>query len=312
VRFVPFVRFTGLGLALAASLATAPAARAYDVLTPTQALGMGGASRAWAVGDAGPLLNPSGMTLLKAYTIEGLYSYATRASDQFLHASIVDNTSAYNLAGGLYYTYRSAEGSSHGHEAGLSLAFPFGNYVALGGTLKYVNLTGFDTMATPDATDGGVTFDLGLTARPTGVLTIGVVGANLRPLHNSEAPQTIGYGVAVLPTPELLLTADGLTHLSENYYTGQKGTSGMVGAAYTLAGKVALRAGGGYDSVIKNGYGTLGFSAISEIGALDVGVRQDLFKTEGPARETIVNVSLRLFIPASQTQPDLSAPVNGP
>ncbi len=295
---------------MAAGLAVAPAAHAFEELTPTQPLGMGGASRAWAVGDAGPLMNPSGMTLLKAYTIEGLYSYGTRDSDQFLHASIVDDTSSYNLAGGVYYTYHSASGTlpGHGHEAGLSLALPFGPFVALGGTLKYYNLSGGDA---PNGNDGGVSFDLGLTVRPTELLSIGVVGANLRPLHTSQATQSIGYGVALLPTPALLLAADGLTRFTPDNLTGRKGTSAMAGATYTLAGKVAFRAGGGYDAVTRNGYGTLGFSAISEIGALDAGVRQDLFRDDGVARETVVNVSLRLFIPASQTQQDPTAFVNG-
>jgi hypothetical protein len=302
-------RSIGIGLAIAASLALAPAARAFEELTPTQPLGMGAASRAWAVGDAGPLMNPSGMTLLKEYTIEGLYSYGSRLSDQFLHASIVDDTSSYNLAGGLYYTYHSASGAlpGHGHEAGLSLALPFGPYVALGGTVKYYNLSGGDA---PNGNDGGVTFDVGATVRPSPLLSIGVVGANLRPLHTSQATQSIGYGVALLPTPELILVADGLTRLTPDNLTGRKGTSAMAGATYTLAGKVSFRAGGGYDAVTGNGYGTLGFSAISQIGALDAGVRQDLFQNAGMPRDTVVNVSLRLFIPASQTPPDSSPFVN--
>jgi hypothetical protein len=306
---VRFVRFTGLALAVAATLAAAPAARAFEELTPTQALGMGGASRAWAVGDAGPLLNPSGMTLQKAYTIEGLYGYANRLSDQYLHASIVDDTSSYNVAGGVYYTYHTASGAlaGHGHEAGVSLAFPFSNFVAIGGTVKYFNLTGGDA---PNGNDGGVTFDLGLTARPTGVLSLGVVGANLRPLHTSQATQSVGYGVALLPTPALVVTADGLTRFTPDNLTGRKGTSAMAGASYTLFEKVAFRAGGGYDAVTQNGYGTLGASALSDIGALDVGVRQDLLASQGTVRETVVNVSLRLFIPASQTQTDPSTFVN--
>jgi hypothetical protein len=294
---------------MAVTLAAAPSARAFEELTPTQALGMGGASRAWAVGDAGPLMNPSGMTLVKAYTVEGLYGYASRLSDQFLHASIVDDTSSYNLAGGVYYTYHTASGDlpGHGHEAGASLAFPLGNYVAIGGTVKYFNLSGGDA---PDGHNGGVTFDIGLTARPTGVLSIGVVGANLRPLYTSQATQSVGYGVALLPTPALILTADGLTRLTADNQTGRKGTSAMAGATYTLAGKVAFRAGGGYDAVTQNGYGTLGLSAISEIGAIDAGVRQDLLHAEGTPRETVVGVSLRLFIPASQTQQDPTSFVN--
>ena len=58
-----------------------------------------------------PLLNPSGMSLTKAYTIDGTYGYASRLSEQFLHASIVDSTSPFNLAGGLYYTYHSSSPS---------------------------------------------------------------------------------------------------------------------------------------------------------------------------------------------------------
>ena len=302
-----FVRISGFAIA-AVALTAGSSAHAFEDFTPTGALGMGGGSRAWAVGDAGPLQNPSGMTLIKAYTLEGTYGYGTRLSDQFLHASVVDNTSNYNVAGGLYYTYDAANpsglGAGHGHEAGLSLAFPFGNYVAIGTTLKYFSLSGSDVAS---GHDGGVTFDLGMTVRPTQLLSIGVVGANLRSLENSQATQAIGYGVALLPRPNLVLEADGLTRLTADNLTGRKGTSAMAGASYVLIDKVGLRAGGGYDAVTGNGYGTLGLSAISEIGALDGGVRQDLFRADGRTRETVVGISLRLFIPASQTNPDASS-----
>lgn len=302
-----FVRISRLAIVAVALTAASPA-RAFEDFTPTQALGMGGGSRAWAVGDAGPLQNPSGMTLIKAYTLEGTYGYGTRLSDQFLHASVVDDTSTYNLAAGLYYTYGTSNpaggGAGHGHEAGLSLAFPFAQYVAIGTTLKYFNLSGADVSS---GHDGGITFDLGITVRPSQLLSIGVVGANLRSLENSQATQSIGYGVAVLPTPALVVEADGLTRLTADNLTGRKGTSAMAGGSYTLLGKVAIRAGGGYDAVTGNGYGTLGLSAVSEIGALDGGVRQDLFRPDGRSRETVVGISLRLFIPASQTNPDPSS-----
>ncbi len=107
-----------------------------------------------------------------------------------------------------------------------------------------------------------------------------MVGSNIRSLDNSQAPQAIGYGVAVLPTPALVLAADGLTRFTADSQTGRKGTSAMVGASYTLFGKMGLRAGGGYDAATGNGYATLGLSAISDIGALDGGVRQDLFRSQ--------------------------------
>jgi hypothetical protein len=58
--------------------------------------------------------------------------------------------------------------------------------------------------------------------------------------------------------------------------------------------------------VTGNGYGAAGFSAVSEVGAIDAGVRQDLFLHENSRRATIVAISLRLFIPSQQ--PSLTPP----
>ncbi|HSY37999.1 MAG TPA: hypothetical protein VLA79_00685 [Polyangia bacterium] len=308
-------------LAIALTSAVAANARAFEEFTPTEALGMGGASRAWAIGDEGPLLNPSGMSLTKAYTIDGTYGYASRLSDQFLHASIVDSTSPFNLAGGLYYTYHSSSPSglsAHGHEGGLALSFPFGPYVSIGATLKYFKLEDADVF---NNHDGGLTFDVGATIRPTQVVSLGLVGTNLRDLVTSQATQALGYGVALIPLTNMLVVADGLTRFTADNETGRKGTSLMGGAGYTFVGKLAVRAGGGYDASTGNGYLTFGLSGVSEIGAFDGGVRQDLTRSMlasgAEVRETVLQVSLRLFIPASQTDPSLDmqdsrAPVNNP
>jgi hypothetical protein len=309
-----------LAFVLAAVFAPSPA-RALEEFTPTLPLGMGGASRAWALGDAGPLLNPSGMSLEKAYTVGGTYGYASRLSDQFLHASIVDSTSSYGLAGGLYYTYSSSSPSGapggHGNEGGVALSMPIGPYVAVGGTLKYLWLAGDETF---NGNSGGLTFDVGVTVRPLPMISLGVVGANLRSLDNSQAPQSIGYGAAWLPFSHLIVALDGLTSLTADNYTGRKGTSIMGGGSYTLWDKLGMRAGGGYDASTGNGYATLGVTGIFQVGAVDASVRQDLTQGElAPGvpspRATVVGVSLRLFIPASQTQdpsqvsgPDFVAP----
>jgi hypothetical protein len=140
------------------------------------------------------------------------------------------------------------------------------------------------------------------------------VGANLRDLGNSQATQGIGYGVALIPTPSLVVALDGLTRFTADNQTGRKGTSVMAGGDFTIAGRFGARAGGGYDAVSGNGYLTVGFSALSEVGAFDAGLRQDLFRSEvSPGidrpRETVVGVSLRLFVPADQTPPDQTAPL---
>jgi hypothetical protein len=296
----------GLALALLTLLALARPARAFDEFVGARPLGTGGASRAWAVGDAGPLLNPSGMALSKAYNVEADYGFSSPRTDHYFHASVVDSTSAYNIAGGLYYTYHlnypDGLPSGHGHEAGLALSFPLGDYLALGGTLKYFNLSGGQAL---NGHDGGITFDLGATIRPHPMVTLGAVGANIRDLQNGEAPKAIGYGVAVFPVASLLLVADGLTYLSDNY-AGHKGTSVMGGGSFAFAERFEARVGGGYDAVSRNGYVSAGLSlSSSELGAIDLGFRQDVTRGDlgggvSSTRATVLGVALRLFVPSNQ------------
>jgi hypothetical protein len=294
-----------LVLASLLALVAAPA-RAFEEYQETRVLGMGGASRAFAIGGAGPLLNPSGMSLAKSYTVEGGYAYANRLSDNFLHASVVDSTSSYNIAGGLYYTYHFASPSGlpagHGHEAGAAVSLPFGEILAMGATVKYTRLSGGD--AAPDNHDGGVTFDIGATLKPTKTLSFGAVGTNLYDLHDGQFPRGIGYGAAFIPIPNLLVAADGRTSLDPGIY-GRKGTSIMAGGDFTIAQRVGVRLGGGYDASTGAGYLTLGVSGVSELGAFDAGFRQDITHGDlGPgfptSLQSVLGVSLRLFIPAEQ------------
>jgi hypothetical protein len=296
-------------------LSTLPAARAWaaDDFQGTRAIGMGEAGRAFAVGDSGPMLNPSGMSLVKNFQVmEGAYGYSSRLGAHTLRASMVDNTSGFGIAGGLYYNYRIAEPpsglSGRGHEAGLALSVPIAARATLGGTVKYFNLSGLEAMSVVEtmARQGGVTFDLGATISLLPKLSVGVVGTNLRDLHNSNATQGIAYGVAVIPRPDLVLAADGWTRFTPDNYTGRNGTSVMVGGDLTLAGKYGIRLGGGFDAATANGYGTAGVSFVSDIGAIDASVRQDIVMTGNVSRGTIAAVSLRLFIPAQQ--PSLQPP----
>jgi hypothetical protein len=309
-------RFLSLtGVLIAAGVCSwASLAWGYEGFAGIRPLGMGGASRGWATGDAGPLLNPSGMSLARSFTLEGSYGYGRQLTDHFLHASAVDNTSAFGLAGGLYYTYHSAEPAvgvgGHGHEAGLALSFPVGPALAVGATVKYLRFTDADA---PAGSNDGLTFDLGMTVHPVPLLAVGLVGTNLIDKKNGNMPQAVGLGVAVLPFDAILLTIDGVHSFTADNYTGRKGTSVMGGGEWTVAQRFGVRLGGGYDGRTGNGYLTAGLSALSEIGAFDAGIRQDVSESEIPGlsvkRETFLGVGLRLFIPANQ--PD-AAPSSWP
>lgn len=283
---------------LVLAVVVARPAKAFEGYEGTRALAMGGASRAWAVGNTGPLINPSGMSLVKAYNLEGAYAYSSRFSGQLLHASIVDSTSALGVAGGAYYTYRFDERagvSGSGHEAGGALSMPLGSYVAIGATVKWFRLHGSDRG--PLMSTGGVTFDGGVTVRPTQQLSLAFVAQNLRDLHTSLAGRTLAYGVAFLPIPTLVVAVDGVTKLTADDALGTKGTGVRGGVELSLAQRVALRIGGGTDPVLGMGYLTGGVSAFSDMGAIDLGVRGDLFQMrDGASKNLFLGVSLRLFV----------------
>jgi hypothetical protein len=288
-------------------------ALAFEEFEGTRAEGMGGATRAWALADSAPLLNPSGMSLVKAYNVEASYAYGSRLSNQFIHASIVDSTSALGLAGGLYYTYHLDDhgGDEHGHdhEAGVALSLPIGSYLALGATGKWFRLQGADTG--PGQSSGGLTFDVGATIRPLPILSLAIVGVNLSDLNNGQAPQMLTYGAAFIPLPSLVLALEGVTSYTRDAVSGRRGTGVRLGGESAMAQRAAFRLGGGTDPVLGVGYLSAGASLISEVAAVDVGLRGDLFPIDtGSARNVVLGVSLRLFVGAGQqgSAPDPESP----
>jgi len=115
----------------------------------------------------------------------------------------------------------------------------------------------------------------------------------------------VGYGIAVVPITDLVIGVDGMTRLTPDNHTGRKGTGFMGGADLTLAGKYGIRAGGGYDPATASGYVAAGLSAVSDVGAVDGSIRQDIVAEGTTPRSTIVALSLRLFIPAPAPPPNI-------
>jgi len=287
---------------------------AYPARLGTRALGMGGAGRAAASGDSALMLNPSGMSLVRAYTVEGAYQLASagNATNHFGHASIVDSTPSTRLSGGLYYTYvggSAGQVDGRTHEAGAALSLPLGQSFMLGGLLRYADQrsTGANA-ATPvmpdsdtessDESTRGLTFDMGATLRIHERLTLGIVGQNLLKEKSTTTPMNLGTGLALTPAGNLLLAFDTVVDLqSAELFHGEDTTSVsfMGGAEYVLESNLALRAGAGRDGFRKATYVSGGASLVSELGALDLGIHQDL---SGQTRQTIVSVSARLFVPS--------------
>ncbi len=251
--------------------------------------------RAVATGDAGPMLNPSGISLMRAYAVESGYQYGKTAGSQDMRLSAVDSTSGFNLGGALYYTYHRetpADGVTRtNHLAGGSLSFPIVEKIFVGGNVKWVR---FRDAA--DATHSAFTFDAGMTVRPIPQISIAAVGYNLRDLGTPWTPRGAGGGVAFIPMPTLLFAFDTVWTKVYGDPTRDQALQYMGGGEFSFAASAAIRAGGGYDGVTRNGYASAGLTWLSpEMGAIDFGLRQDV---SGVERTTIVGVSARLFIPS--------------
>lgn len=250
--------------------------------------------RGFATGDSGPQLNPSGISLLRAYSLEGSYQYGSTIHSHDARISAVDSTSGFNLGGALYYSYHrdspTDSTNESAHLVGASLSFPILDKVFLGGSAKYVHFTDL-----ADKTTSGFIFDAGVTVRPVPMLSVGAAGMNLFDKETPWAPRTLGGGIAVLPMPVLIVLFDAVWQKVYGDPSRDQAVSYMGGGEFSFAGSAAARLGGGRDGLSKNGYLSGGVSLLSsDIGALDVGVRQDV---SGSSKATVVGLSARLFVP---------------
>jgi hypothetical protein len=292
---------SGIALALVIVTLGGQATAAPLQFTPNRALGMGGAGRGAASGTVGPTLNPSGISLVRSYVVEGAYQYLSDQQGHLAHVAIADSTSGSNIGGGLTYTYATASpaGTIDGaeslsrHEGGLSLSFPFNDHVAIGVTGRYLKMTRGLAGGVEENTSG-VTFDAGITVRPIDRIALGFVGYGLRDLKNAQAPAGFGGGIALVVIPELILVADSVVDRGTYLAEPKKTVTYAGGAEYTAASRFAMRGGGGRDGARHTGFGSLGLSALSESGALDLDGRLDF----GGEKAWVIGVSLRLFVPA--------------
>jgi hypothetical protein len=267
-----------------------PALAGVPAVPGPRATGIANALRSAATGDSALALNPSGMSLVRSYVLEGSYTNDhLGGTTHDAHLSVVDSTSGLNVAGGLYYTYVTSPTVS-GHEGGVALSFPFADRVFIGGLVKYLYLSQEEPL--PPGRLKGFTFDVGVTVRPVSVVSIAVVAQSLVDRETSRAPRTLGGGVSLSPTPDFLLSFDGVYDYS---VSSNKVWHFMGGGEYLFGKTFGVRAGGGRRGDRKATYLSAGASLVSEVGALDAGFQQDV---SGSLKETIFAVGARLFVPA--------------
>jgi hypothetical protein len=309
-------------LMLGLILVAAPA-RGFDEVEGARALAMGGALRAMAAGSAGAYLNPAGLPVVKAYVVEGLYENRPQDNTNFVGVSIADSvTSKAGLAAALYYTFMNGEPhingttfTRRGHNAGLTLAYPFADRLLLGLNNKYYYA---DTWVGPQGLAGarsnGYTLDVGALLRVTDSVNLTVVGQNLIDRSSWETPVTLAAGVGVGLSQVVVLDFDAvfrwLQFPARDEEPGRKTIMRAgyhAGGEYFLAQAYPLRLGYSYDipyhTIANMAYygatgqghsyvhGGLGY--VTPQFGLELSVRQQV---SGPERETLIAFALKLFV----------------
>lgn len=313
------MKLTHAVLALLALLATRPAVAADDI-QGARALGMGGALRAAGASEAGVFLNPAGLPLTKAYSVQALFDFRPQDNTTAVGVAITDSvTNRAGVAAGLYYTFLNAEPkftidpslgqisyTRRGHEAGLSLAYPLAERFILGVTNKYLYLDSTDpTGRIPGARSRGYTMDAGFVLRISEAINFGAVGQNVVPMKTWETPPTLGMGLALSLLKALTLEADvvirWLDYRDDDKLRMVVGVK--AGGEYFVGSRFPLRLGYSWDLPFRQlairttdkgeSFFHAGLGYMSQAFGIEAAVRQQLSGTD---KETLLGFALKLFV----------------
>jgi hypothetical protein len=286
--------------------------QAYDQgeIPNPRAVGMGGALNALGVSTAALSLNPANMALARVYHLEALAAYSPEAKRQTYGFAVVDSViNSAHIAGGVEGTWSEYDPSGF-HRTWTDLrggvAIPLGEYLALGGTLRWLRVNqdrGVGPFKASYASDGangplfnGLTLDAGATLSLLEGLRIAVVGHNLTNPGTALAPIIGAAGVGYF-TPTFAIEGDG--SLDFTTWGSARGRL-MGGAELFLADRYALRAGWRYDAGTKINSPSLGFGYIDPHWSIELGLRRDLLSEHA---ETLGSLSIRYFYDSAQASP---------
>lgn len=301
---------------LAAPAAAGPASttpeQGYDLgqIEGPRAIGMGGALNALGTSTEAIYLNPANLPLARAYHFELLGSYWPEAQRYSIGGAVMDSSSS-RLAGGF-----AGQGSCQDcfdqfglhrnfTNLRLSLAYPFGNVLALGATVQYlhvdqaVNIGAFPgnpmNLVSGGNPNGVImnTFmvDAGITVMPIPQLRFGVVGHNLTDPGTGLAPTQLAGGVG-FTTGKFAIEADMLGDFTT--YGHAEGRF-MAGAELFLE-HVPLRIGYRYDDGTKSDalFGGIGY--IARQWGVEASAGGDFYSAHP---SVVVGLSVRYFYDSS-------------
>jgi hypothetical protein len=250
---------------------------------------MGGALRALGNGTSALFLNPADMVETRVYHLQAIAQVSPETGRQVYGGTIVDSVTG-RLAGGLSVLggFVDPDGLNRSSiDVRLGLAFPITEKLFLGASGRYAKVTqggtgpfGADPIAGGLVDPAGgryafvsaLTFDAGLTLKPTDNFYIGVSGQNLTYPNNSILPTLVGGGIG-FGNEDLSLEADALADLTSWNKTTARF---MVGGEYLAGDHVPLRLGYRFDQGAKMHWLSAGLGYVMNEFSLEASVKRSV------------------------------------
>lgn len=233
----------------------------YSAVETARIAALGGALRAFSNSVDALQLNPANLAATRVYHIGGQAQFWSAANRQSYGVAIVDSVvSRSRLAGGVSanWLFQDPDGvDRRGLDLRFGLGFPVSDKFFVGATGRYLDLTqagyprGRELLPPSLASSGlddesvveDITFDAGISIRPSPNLALSFVGQNLTDPGHGLLPLSfgggVGYGVNLF-TIEADLVGDFTTY-------EQTKLRGMGGVEFLAAGQYPLRLGYRYD-----------------------------------------------------------------
>ncbi len=247
----------------------------YGELETPRTAALGGATRAVGPDTSAVLQNPANIVATPVYYLSGFGAVMTDAKRQTYGGILMDGTRRYGLGVSAAYILQDREGLKRkGTDARAALGYQISDKLSFGVTGKYLKLyqDGLGPFGRSLASDGlskepivsGFSFDAGVTARPTELISIAVVGTNLTNPGDGFRPTGVGGGLGVGSRD---FTIEGDLHADFTTYDKTQ-LRAMGGAELLAGGHFPLRVGYRWDEFWKShalsggvGYIDAGWSA---------------------------------------------------
>lgn len=258
----------------------------YNEIETGRVAGKNGADRALGSSVSALFDNPANMAAARVYHAAALVQIWPEASRQSYGIAAVDSVgSSSRLAGGLAATWSRQDPDGVDRTSSdlrFGFAYPLSDklFMGAGGRFLWLSQNGAGPLGPSYASAGldgqrifkNFAFDLGLTLKPGGGLSLALVGNNLNGADTGYQPLTLGGGVG-FATEKLGLEADVVSDL----VTWDKAKVRAMGGAEVLLGDHAVVRGGyRYDDGARSHSGSLGLGYIDKVFSADVGVRRVL------------------------------------